>query len=166
MASKAVGEPFGVSKNAALIIVRNPKSVPSPQEQQAGIQPGPRLRIIVDALYLVLNDIKAKNNGLSSVISLSYSISFKGALQASSVVNTLPSPGHSLFHFYDILQKITQQGSSIVVSGGNYGDPKNKKNEGADSDIIRHAPAIWNHELPLIVVGNVGTQGARASMSP
>ncbi|CAG8978649.1 hypothetical protein HYALB_00009465 [Hymenoscyphus albidus] len=160
IASKAAGEPFGVSKKAAITIVRLPKSVQTPQEQQAGKSPGSRLWVIVDALKLVWADIQERDARIISVISLYISLTNN---DARSNLDDLPKYGDTLFPLFEIMQRITNMGSSFVVSGGNYGIAENS---GADTKIIRHVPAIWNDVLPLIVVGAVNERGNRLPIQP
>ncbi|CAG8955519.1 hypothetical protein HYFRA_00009472 [Hymenoscyphus fraxineus] len=160
MASKAVGEPFGVSKKAALTIVRLPEPIQTQKEKEAGKTPQARTKPIINALQQVHKDIWKRDSGPLSVVSISASFSDQHALDPKNLLNSFPGPGHQLWPLFKILQKLTNTGASVVVSGGNY------RKLGADYEIIRHAPAIWNHLLPIIVVGAVNDLGKRIPEQP
>lgn len=161
MASVALGEPFGVSKKASMTIICLPEVIQTPEEREAGIEPSTRLALVVDALELVLSDIKSRNSGVFSVLSMSLDIQALDALEEGSVINFRPKAGDELFPLFKVLQEISKLGSSNVAAGGNYGGPERSQELGRDTDIIQHVPAIWNDEIPIIVVGNCDNNGKR-----
>jgi len=114
MVAKAVSAEFGVSKNAAVTIVRLPEPILTATEALTGKGAEDFLRYstILDAFRLVLADIKTKKIEYRAVINLS------GGWLATG---RLPQPGDIEWEFYQVLKDLVANYAIIVASAGNFG---------------------------------------------
>ena len=116
MLSKAVSESFGVSKTAAIIIVRLPAVIQGPFDNPNLPLPTYRTSILVDGLTRILQDVTTTNIGSRAVISMSIG----DVVPVHSFPGSLPQPSDGLFwSYYDIIQQLIAFGVVIVVASGN-----------------------------------------------
>lgn len=123
MASRVVGPRLGVSKKAALTIVRVPQGIPTPDEIREDNLPGTsfthsvyRLSTVHDAVNRIITDMLTKNLGRKAVINIS--MGFK------SSATTLPAPGDFNYPLFSSLKVLSSLGGTIVVASGNMNDEK------------------------------------------
>jgi len=112
MFSRAVGAEFGVTKRAALTIVRLPAPVRGP-----GDPPGMlslwRMSTLVDGLAKILQDVFDKGIQNQAVISLS--------LSTAVDLGRFPVPGDDIFPLYLAVTALVSKGVVVTVSGGGNG---------------------------------------------
>ncbi len=111
MLSKVKGHTFGISKNAAITIVRVPRTsepVPKPKDWE----PDFSYAAMLHALELIHADIEAKN--LQKLAVVSFSISFTPDYELR-----LPQPGEKDYGLYKALEKLIDMGVVFVAAGGN-----------------------------------------------
>jgi len=113
MAAKAVGEQFGVSKNAALTVVRIPEGRLTPDEQARGRKYAVRYGPYVDAFRLVLEDVRAKNLQGKAVINLSSGF--------PDIAGRIPIDTDDDWELYDIISQVIDEKVVVVVGSGNLG---------------------------------------------
>ena len=155
MLSKVVGNDYGVSRNAAVTIVRLPQAI---QYVEGVAQPDPeadfRYSTIVDALYQVLNDVVLKDIGNRAVINLSFGL--------EDVLHRIPNQGDAGYELYEVLNLLIQHFVVIVVASGNNGAQLPITME---TKQLKDLPAVWGGALPLIVVGACDETGLKLDIS-
>ncbi|XMA15067.1 hypothetical protein WAI453_007858 [Rhynchosporium graminicola] len=148
MACRVVGSKLGVSKKASLTIVRLPRSIVGAREVRISSFKT-RVRVIEDALNLVIEDVESRGIERMSVVSIS------GAISAG--LTSLPVEGDDLWGVYQGFQALAELGVPIVVSAGNgngFLDAQNRKIWPITSEYVK-----WATVLPLIVVGGSDKDG-------
>jgi hypothetical protein len=113
MAAKAVGEAYGVSKNAALTIVRIPQGKPTLEEEARGRQYPIRYGPYVDAFRLVLEDVRAKGLQGRAVINLSSGF--------EDTAGRIPQATDDDWEFYDAIREVIDERVVVVTGSGNRG---------------------------------------------
>jgi hypothetical protein len=111
--SKAVGKSYGVSKNAAVTVVRVPRPVLTQEDIDSGVDKGFRYTTSVDALRLVLQDVINKNLQYRAVINLSWGF--------TNDLGRIPLPGEYTYEIYQVLQALIAENVVVVTSSGNSG---------------------------------------------
>jgi subtilisin family serine protease len=184
MLSKAVGRIFGAS-NAAITVVRVPKSILTPEEAAAGGYEF-RMETLVDSLRKVLQDISDKGLQYKSVVSIS--------LGYEDSLHKIPEPGDYDYPLYAAIEALIKAKAVVVTASGNEGEFKRgnppagmPQSPGPVSKIPDHrscnqsltvqqilnplakvisdVPAVWNGELPIINVGAVDNRGIRLDLT-
>jgi hypothetical protein len=171
MASKAVGGRFGVSKRASITIVRYPKRILTKEEQDAGADASTFSQgLILNGLELILADVRKRQSGLHSVLSLSLgSTPPEGEILPGHGWDTNPADdkNHNDAALWNLLNDLANEGVTIVSAAGNHGtmDPT-KPFHGPPSYRMMSYPAIFNDKIPLIAVGAATYEGFRSSSQP
>jgi hypothetical protein len=117
MLSKIVGQSYGISKGTQVTIVRIPQGIPSAAElaQLNGRPFGNIFRHMatMDAMLKVGQDVVQRNLQFKAVINLSL-----GSIEPTG---TMPTPGHPLWSYYNLIEQLINAGVVIVQSSGNDG---------------------------------------------
>jgi hypothetical protein len=171
MASKAVGTKFGVSKKASLTIVRRPGRILDEQDRKRGydVTTSPLPQAVL-GLELILEDIRKRKNGPSSVINYSQGATPRnGFITIGDAWSTHPAdnPANYFHPLWSILNDLVEEGATIVVSTGNYAtmDPSNPFH-GPISYQLSSIPGIFNDRLPIIAVGSSQFDSTLAPIQP
>jgi subtilisin family serine protease len=133
MMSKAVSATLGISKKAALTIVRLPRSVPSMAELQAWINNGSpsksslnlRWAPFVDALQKIwaeLNPSGQEGQSQRKVV-INMSVVWEMRNTGYTLANYPPLPGDDIYSAYAIMERLSNQGVIFVAASGNRGAP-------------------------------------------
>jgi hypothetical protein len=113
MLSRTVGPEFGVSKRAALTIVRLPAPIRGPGDPPLVPLASWRMSTLVDGIAKVLQDVFDRGIQNQAVISLS--------LSSTVDLGRFPVPGDDLFPLYLALTAVVSKGIVVTVSGGGNG---------------------------------------------
>lgn len=114
MSQKAVSNLYGVSKGAALTIVRLPEPILTPEEIAAGVDTTGRFHTFIDACRQILTDVLAKGLQGKAVVL------FGTAWDEPSKVSP-PQPGDYIYPLYAAMQALIDNHVVIVTSTGNSG---------------------------------------------
>lgn len=118
MVSRIVGPELGVSKKAALTIVRIPQAIPNRDEIRAENLVGNsfgaqrwRSDTVEHALALIVSDVKRRGVPQKTVLSMSIAI--------DEDLTTIPSMGMELYEDYRALKELADLGVTILIAAGN-----------------------------------------------
>jgi subtilisin family serine protease len=131
MMSKAVSTTLGISKKAALTIVRLPRTVPSMTELQAWINRGSPLNLsqslrwvpFVDALQKIWAELNPPGQEGQSQRKIVINISVVWEMKSYTLGNYPPLPGDDIYPAYAIMERLSNQGVIFVAAAGNRGAP-------------------------------------------
>ncbi|KAH7333371.1 hypothetical protein BKA65DRAFT_596922 [Rhexocercosporidium sp. MPI-PUGE-AT-0058] len=158
MISRVVGQELGVSKKAALTIVRLPQGIPNEQEKKDDELTGSsfthqvyRMSILEDAINRIIQDVVKKGLQQKAVVNMSLSF--------SSGDKVLPARGAFNYGFYSALKMLSSLGVTVVVSAGNGGGTKDGSGNIDNSWIMDSDLVKWSTDFPIIVVGGVDSLG-------
>jgi hypothetical protein len=119
MFSKAFGA-YGLSKGAAVTIVRLPRAIQGLSEESPDSVPSFRHRVLIDGLNLILQDIEDKGINHRAVINLSAGLR---PISLGPSLNRKPVLGDTLYPMYQTLEKLINMGAIFTTTSGNGGDP-------------------------------------------
>ena len=126
--SKAVSQYFGISKKAALTIVRMPRPVPNAEEIIEGIQTGVPLRTLrynplINGMIKIFDQLNPRGKEGQSQRNIVVNIALGWEIIAGTLPNYPPKPGDDEFALYSIVKRMTDQGVIFVTAAGNEGAP-------------------------------------------
>jgi subtilisin family serine protease len=131
MMSKAVSTTFGISKKAALTIVRLPRTVPTMAEVQAWINRGSPLNAgldlrwvpFVDALQKIWAELNPPGQEGQSQRKIVINMSIVYEMKSWTLGNYPPLPGDDIYSAYAVMERLSNQGVIFVAAAGNRGAP-------------------------------------------
>ncbi|EPE26481.1 Subtilisin-like protein [Glarea lozoyensis ATCC 20868] len=170
MLAKAVGGKFAVSKRAKVTVIRRPKRILSQQEKDNGAHADefPTETVLL-GLQLILEDVRKRKSGMSSVVSYSFSLTPGGLISPTSAF-ARPSwqvPNHKHAALFSAINDLVDEGVTIVVASGNQGSlDVNEPWHGPITYQLIDVPSNWNDKLPLISVGSIQADGKRSPLQP
>jgi hypothetical protein len=124
MMSKVISQTLGISKKAALTIVRIPESIPTQQEIAQSAATGRpfntyRFLAILEALSSVYNDYNSGTQATQPrrkiVVNLAYTV------VPVNYPNNPPLPGDVYYPVWDLMRMMAAQGVIFVTVAGNDG---------------------------------------------
>jgi hypothetical protein len=128
MMSKAVSQTLGISKKAALTIVRLPQTVPNAEELVTYSRTGEpvigfRFGAIYDALVKIYDDLNPQGQVGQSQRKIIVNLSLNIPTTAATFPNNPPKYGDSFYGLFYIMLKLANQGVIFVTAAGNNGGP-------------------------------------------
>ena len=131
MLSKAIGADYGVSKQAAPVIVRLPQAIETAAQQAARV-PGQapvafRFTTLLHALILIIDDIVTGNYQKQAVVLLTFNEQAFDGIDPY-LPNNPPQADDFYDDYYFLLNQLSILGAVIVVSSGNEGNNQKLQN--------------------------------------